>query len=310
MNALRIAGPKIAKKKSQKKTKEEKKMDNIQINNHNKVKARGRIVGIGRDDYGHRSLILFIRGGRDSRPVYVSFAFDADLPLNVTVQSFVNIEGYVTAYSYRNEVWGRQSYVQYFVAEKIELSKTQLEEAFPEECAGQGFAHRDAFINVALMGEIVRISRSEAQKQEGSDKTRVWTRIMLRIDPVKDGHRPSLVNVQYSSNMRVSETPIHVGDKVCMTALVSSKRKNTSNQTEDDERRSSSRRNARNFRNVRNFEDIIVNDLVVIEHAQPETDPTEVEKILLENEAETAVAQDAATTEDNESSFFAGVETE
>lgn len=285
-------------------------MNDIQINNHNKVRAKGRIVGIGRDDYGHRSLILFIRGGRDSRPVYVSFAFDADLPLNVTVQSFVNIEGYVTAYSYRNEVWGRQSYVQYFVAEKIELSKTQLEEAFPNECAGQGFAHHDAFIDVALMGEIVRISRSEAQKQEGSDKPRVWTRIMLRIDPVKDGHRPSLVNVQYSSNMRVSETPIHVGDKVCMTALVSSKRKNTSNQTEDDERRSSSRRNARNFRNVRNFEDIIVNDLVVIEHAQPETDPAEVEKILLENEAETTAAQDAVATEDNESSFFAGVETE
>lgn len=284
-------------------------MNDIQINNHNKVRARGRIVGIGRDDYGHRSLILFIRGGRDSRPVYVSFAFDADLPLNVTVQSFVDIEGYVTAYSYRNEVWGRQSYVQYFVAEKIELSKTQLEEAFPEECAGQGFAHHDAFIDVSLMGEIVRISRSEAQKQEGSDKTRVWTRIMLRVDPVKDGHRPSLVNAQYSSNMRVSEIPIHVGDKVCMTALVSSKRKNTSNQTEDDARRSSSRRNARNFRNVRNFEDIIVSDLVVIEHAQPETDPTEVEKILLENEVETAAAQDVAATEDNEGSFFAGVET-
>ena len=285
-------------------------MDNIQINNHNKVKARGRIVGIGRDDYGHRSLILFIRGGRDSRPVYVSFAFDADLPLNVTVQSFVDIEGYVTAYSYRNEVWGRQSYVQYFVAEKIELSKTQLEEAFPEECAGQGFAHHDAFIDVSLMGEIVRISRSEAQNQEGSDKPRVWTRIMLRVDPVKDGHRPSLVNAQYSSNMRVSEIPIHVGDKVCMTALVSSKRKNTSNQTEDDARKSSSRRNARNFRNVRNFEDIIVNDLVVIEHAQPETDPTEVEKILLENEVETTAVQDTEATENSEGSFFAGVETE
>ena len=285
-------------------------MDNIQINNPNKVKARGRIVGIGRDDYGHRSLILFIRGGRDSRPVYVSFAFDADLPLNVTVQSFVDIEGYVTAYSYRNEVWGRQSYVQYFVAEKIELSKTQLEEAFPEECAGQGFAHHDAFIDVSLMGEIVRISRSEAQNQEGSDKPRVWTRIMLRVDSVKDGHRPSLVNAQYSSNMRVSEIPIHVGDKVCMTALVSSKRKNTSNQTEDDARRSSSRRNARNFKNVRNFEDIIVNDLVVIEHAQPETDPTEVKKILLENEVETTAVQDTEATENSEGSFFAGVETE
>lgn len=279
-------------------------MNNIQINNHNKVRAKGRIVGIGRDDYGHRSLILFIRGGRDSRPVYVSFAFDADLPLNVTVQSFVDIEGYVTAYSYRNEVWGRQSYVQYFVAEKIELSKTQLEEAFPEECAGQGFAHRDAFIDVALMGEIVRISRSEAQKQEGSDKTRVWTRIMLRVDPVKGNHRPSLVNVQYSSNMRVSETPIHVGDKVCMTALVSSKRKSTGYQTENDARRNSSRRN------TRNFEDIIVNDLVVIEHAQPETDPAEVEKILLENEVETAAAQDTEATENSEGSFFAGVETE
>lgn len=279
-------------------------MNNIQINNHNKVRAKGRIVGIGRDDYGHRSLILFIRGGRDSRPVYVSFAFDADLPLNVTVQSFVDIEGYVTAYSYRNEVWGRQSYVQYFVAEKIELSKTQLEEAFPEECEGQGFAHRDAFIDVALMGEIVRISRSEAQKQEGSDKIRVWTRIMLRVDPVKGNHRPSLVNVQYSSNMRVSETPIHVGDKVCMTALVSSKRKNTGYQTENDARRNSSRRN------TRNFEDIIVNDLVVIEHAQPETDPAEVEKILLENEVETAAAQDTEATENSEGSFFAGVETE
>lgn len=278
-------------------------MNDIQINNHNKVRARGRIIGIGRDDYGHRSLILFIRGGRDSRPVYVSFAFDTDLPLNVTVQSFVDIEGYVTAYSYRNEVWGRQSYVQYFVAEKIELSKTQLEEAFPEECAGQGFAHHDAFIDVSLMGEIVRISRSEAQNQEGSDKPRVWTRIMLRVDPAKDDHRPSLVNVQYSSNMRVSDTPIHVGDKVCMTALVSSKRKNTGYQTESNARRSSRR-------NIRNFEDIIVNDVAVIEHAQPETDPVEVEKILSESEAETTAVQDTSAAEDSEGSFFAGVETE
>lgn len=278
-------------------------MNDIQINNHNKVRARGRIIGIGRDDYGHRSLILFIRGGRDSRPVYVSFAFDTDLPLNVTVQSFVDIEGYVTAYSYRNEVWGRQSYVQYFVAEKIELSKTQLEEAFPEECAGQGFAHHDAYINVSLMGEIVRISRSEAQNQEGSDKPRVWTKIMLRVDPAKDNHRPSLVNVQYSSNMRVSDTPIHVGDKVCMTALVSSKRKNTGYQTESNARRSSRR-------NIRNFEDIIVNDVAVIEHAQPETDPVEVEKILSESEAETTAVQDTSAAEDSEGSFFAGVETE
>lgn len=274
-------------------------MDDIQINNHNKVRARGRIVGIGRDDYGHRSLILFIRGGQGGRPVYVSFAFGADLPLNITVRSFVDIEGYVTAYSYRNEVWGRQSYVQYFVAEKIKLSKTQLEEAFPEECAGQGFAHNDAFINVSLMGEIVRISRSDAQKQEGSDKPRVWTRIMLRVDPAKDDYRPSLVNIQYSSNMRVSDTPIHVGDKVCVTALVSSKRKNTGYQTESNARR-----------NTRNFENIIVNDLVVIEHAQPETDPAEVEKILSEGEAETATAQDTAAAEDSEGSFFAGVETE
>lgn len=278
-------------------------MNDIQINNHNKVRARGRIIGIGRNDYGHRSLILFIRGGRDSRPVYVSFAFDTDLPLNVTVQSFVDIEGYVTAYSYRNEVWGRQSYVQYFVAEKIELSKTQLEEAFPEECAGQGFAHHDAYINVSLMGEIVRISRSEAQNQEESDKPRVWTKIMLRVDPAKDNHRPSLVNVQYSSNMRVSDTPIHVGDKVCMTALVSSKRKNTGYQTESNARRSSRR-------NIRNFEDIIVNDVAVIEHAQPETDPVEVEKILSESEAETTAVQDTSAAEDSEGSFFAGVETE
>lgn len=278
-------------------------MNDIQINNHNKVRARGRIIGIGRDDYGHRSLILFIRGGRDSRPVYVSFAFDTDLPLNVTVQSFVDIEGYVTAYSYRNEVWGRQSYVQYFVAEKIELSKTQLEEAFPEECAGQGFAHHDAYINVSLMGEIVRISRSEAQNQEGSDKPRVWTKIMLRVDPAKDDHRPSLVNIQYSSSMRVSDTPIHVGDKVCVTALVSSKRKNTGYQTESNARRSSRR-------NIRNFEDIIVNDLAVIEHAQPETDPAEVEKILSESEAETTAVQDTVAAEDSEGSFFAGVETE
>ena len=89
-----------------------------------------------------------------------------------------------------------------------------------------------------------------------------------------------------------------------MTALVSSKRKNTSYQAESNTRRNSSRRN------TRNFEDIIVNDLVVIEHAQPETDPTEVEKILLENEVKTTVAQDTEATENSEGSFFAGVETE
>lgn len=91
---------------------------------------------------------------------------------------------------------------------------------------------------------------------------------------------------------------------MCVTAIVSSKRKNTSYQTENNTRRNSSRRN------TRNFEDIIVNDLAVIEHAQPETDPAEVEKILSESEAEITVAQDTAATEDSEGSFFAGVETE
>ena len=247
----------------------------ITINNHNKVSARGRNIFIGQNDYGYKSVMLSIRGRDRKREVRVSFVLGTDLPSNVTMHSFVKIEGYVNANVYKNDVWNRSSYIQYFVADKIELDKTQLEEAFPEDCKGRGFAYARSFVNVALKGEIVKLTKSEDKSVEGTGKSRVWTRITLRVDPVKGKNRPSLVHMQYSSNMRVNDLSLNVGDKVCVVAIVSSKSKQSENVV--------SRKNSR--QHIKYFEDIIVDDIAIIEPSLPKLDPEDVKKMLMEDEA-------------------------
>lgn len=247
-------------------------MDNI-MNKNNKVSARGRIISIKRNDYGHRSLVLYIKKGANPVPLYVSFALNTDLPLSVTVNSHVKIEGHVVARIYRDEVWERSSYMQYFVADKVELDKTKIEEVFPEDCDGEGFGYAEPYMTVALKGEIAKISEAE----DKSGKPRTWTRILLRGEQEKGSRHPLMVFAQYSSNMRVSDVKLHTGDKVCLVGTVSSRRKEIG-------KASNSKNGHKKFSQpTKTYEDIIVDDLVVIDPATPEMDSEDVVNMLMED---------------------------
>lgn len=264
----------------------------------NKVIARGRVIGYGRNEYGYLGLTLFIRGtGNVSRRnsaatsrrantrnendgTYVHFTYgkNATMPLDVTINSNVEILGHVEANIVKSDMWDKTSYIQYLVIDEIKKADTQLEEAFGDVCKGMGFAYPAPFISVALMGEILKITKSDPNAEDASDTSRVWTRLRMKVDS-EDGTRPSIVEMQYSSNMRVSDVDCKVGDIVCVTAMMISRQKTTKGNTQP-----------------RNFENIIVNDMAIIESAHPEMEAEDIFDVLAESEVEKEVKPEHKAT--------------
>lgn len=199
---------------------------------------------------------------RNNVGTYIHFAYgkDLDVPTNITIGSSVDIVGHVEGHVVQNDVWGGSSYLQYMVADKIKKASTQLEAAFPGICDGKGFAILAPCINAYFMGEITNIKKSN-HDGDNSGSSRVWTRLRLKVGG--SDARPSVVEMQYSSNMRVNDVEIKVGDTVCVSALVISTQKITKGNTVP-----------------RSFEDIIVNDIAVIESVEQKLEEEDMKDLF------------------------------
>ena len=121
---------------------------------YNRFFARGRIIGIGMDDYGHKRFVLYIRGtggprasknGEEkenvkpapgARPVYLSIAFGNNTPYNVRISDIVEVEGHMVAYPYKNEAVDKWGFIQYLKADSITPAVPELTKVFGEEAAG------------------------------------------------------------------------------------------------------------------------------------------------------------------------------
>lgn len=277
-------------------------------NGRNKITARGRITAYGQDEYGHRGFTLFIRrngarrennnqntgrtgyrnGRMDNNGTYIRFAYaeNISIPFDIALLSTVEVVGHIEGSIVKNHVWDKLSYIQYMVVDEVKKADTQLESAFPEECAGKGFAYPPSFLDVALKGEIINIEKSNHSTSDGTVTDRVWTRLRLKIDPVADMHRPSIVEMQYSSNMRVNDVECKVGDIVCVSAQVITRQKML-----------------KTTQQLRTFEDIIVNDMVIVDRPHAELDDESIVEALKKDEQENLVSRETPLPEHKVKSF-------
>ena len=214
---------------------------------YNRFYARGRVVGYGLTPSGMRTFVLFIRGnGTDShkaRNMFLNIAYGRDVIDSITgngvgvpVGTTVEVEGRFVGILYRNEAWGRSSYIQYMVADKLETAGTEMEDVF----GTKGFSFGRPYTRVYFKGYI----RSANVPKEG--EPRPWTMLTIRT-----GQR-NTVRVQCSERMRANDVAklCRKGDYVCMIGIISTVRK---------ERREGG---------FVDYENIIIDDIQIIRKAE------------------------------------------
>lgn len=234
----------------------------------NLVLARGRIIGIGRDDYGHKRFVLYVRGSKDKNPAYISFAINADMPLDVTINDTVDVEGHYISFASQSDSFKsiRRRPVQYFVADKVTKSLTELEKVF----GVPGFAYESSYCRAYFKGKIRGVVPSENNN---------WINAYIHIPGEPQIKHKNVALLQYTSRMRVSDVDVQAGDIACVACFVTSKKK-----TKDG-------------RDLF-FEDFIVEDWAVVEPSpdrqeKPEEDKKASKTVPLEAPKSPAGEKDA-----------------
>lgn len=228
----------------------EKVNDNL---NMNYVEARGRIIGSYVDNEGRKKITLHIRGARQRKGTYLSFALKDGIETNFKLQDNVFIKGYLMAYRRNSELWTVvKPFDQTLVAEEIIVEKSEIEEVFGIK---GGFSYKEPYVKLYLSGTVIETENLNNSK---------WNIITLRVE--NDGFKPYEIRVQYSRNMRVNDNKINVGDKVAIIAIiVSAKKTYKVNSRINDSKNENGERTV-----IKYFENIIINDLVFIEKAKAE----------------------------------------
>lgn len=226
---------------------------------YNRFFARGRIIGIGMDDYGHKRFVLYIRGtggprasknGEEkenvkpapgARPVYLSIAFGNNTPYNVRISDIVEVEGHMVAYPYKNEAVDKWGFIQYLKADSITPAVPELTKVFGEEAAG--FSTGRHYSRFYLKGVVI-----DKYKKEGS----IWHKLTIRVDGDSEDRRANHIRAQYSDRMRVNDVQYEKGDTVALIGTFSYSRKVAKH---DDAR-------------IVYFENVIVDDMAVVKRKE------------------------------------------
>ena len=226
---------------------------------YNRFFARGRIIGIGMDDYGHKRFVLYIRGtggpkvsknveGKENvkpspgaRPVYLSIAFGNNTPYNVRVSDIVEVEGHMVAYPYKNEVVDKWGVIQYLKADSITPAVPELTKVFGEEA--KGFSTGRHYSRFYVKGTVV-----DKYKKEGT----IWHKLTVRVEGNLDDRRANHIRAQYSDRMRVGDVRYEKGDTVALIGTFSYSKKTARN---DSGR-------------IVYFENVIVDDMAVVKRRE------------------------------------------
>ena len=252
----------------------------------NLVKARGRVVGFGKDFQGRNEIYIFMRQEYQARPVQVAFLF-RNIDPEIRIGDFVEIEGYVTAY-YRQaanfEQTGKRTYAQAFVATSIQFCKTEIEEIFGVE---GGFS-RKPMIRCYYSGEVTRINYTKGKVRDARDRRKVrevtFVNLLVKVPSNSVTRRLNIITAQYTERMRTNDINVEVGDTVAIVANVTSTKKEFSNQEKPV------------F-----FTNLQIDDMVIVEKgAKPQETQevaTEVPKEVSESAKEEKVDKSAPTQE-------------
>lgn len=203
----------------------------------NYIEAEGKIVGIYSGNKDRKMVTIFIRNANtNGRDTYLSFNYKEEMLEGVEINDHVKIKANVLSYKYREN-----NYAQFLICEEITKIKPEIIEVFGVE---EGFNYKNNYVRAYFAGEIENIQNS----------SNGWVIVELKI-PSKsenENYEFNTVRCQYSRRMRVNDVDIEVGDKICLAAVMTSRRKSTSN----DE--------------IITFENFIVDDMAIVEKKKEE----------------------------------------
>lgn len=194
----------------------------------NKVVCRGRVSGFGRDRDGRRVIDIYIRQGYQAPPLTVEFLY-RDLPNDVEVGDFVEVEGYVRAgYIRTSESQEYPTYSQAFVAENITHLKTEIQEVFGVD---GGFSYGHMFFRAYFKGSVTRVADTAGSVKDANGRARrvTFTRVLIRTAARSLGRTSNIISAQFTSRMRVADKKPNRGDEVVVVANLSSREKRNSN---------------------------------------------------------------------------------
>lgn len=150
----------------------------------NEIKAVGRITGYVRDEFGNRNIVLHVS---DKDKKQVKFVLDNE-PKGIKRNDFVEISGHITAFSYHSQIFEKDSYVQYFVADEMKKAPSILEEQF----GLPGKYVENQHIRIILEGKFKGYTVSKNSEE--------WCEVSVMIDSSGMDKRPNTVKVSCSLN--------------------------------------------------------------------------------------------------------------
>lgn len=166
--------------------------------------------------------------------IYATFAYSPAME-ELRPGDTVEVEGHVVAYTMRDRLWEKRfSYRQALVADKVTFCKTMLEEEFGLKA---GFYMGSHAFKTALAGTV-----------EGVSEVPGWKVLTLEIPGNAGSLRKNSIRVQYSTRARINSIDVGKGDAVALVASLVTRQKEINGER-------------------RNFENILVEDMVVVRKA-------------------------------------------
>lgn len=174
------------------------------------------------------------RDREEPEGIYASFAYGADVPEDLRIGDYVEVDGHATAYFARNRLWeNRYSYIQYLVADRVAPCKTLIEDVFGLKA---GFYTGRHFLDMFLRGTVSGVSNSNGWK------------VLTLVVSGGPGRRDDTLRVQYSASSRLNSIGAEAGDEIAIVASLVTRQKEISG-------------------TMRYFENILAEDMTIIRKA-------------------------------------------
>lgn len=244
----------------------------------NKVVARGRVISVGHNAYGYRSILVYIRGKERRFDNVISFVVNG-LPEGTVVGDTVDIEGHIVGLVQRRRVvFSNESsesltrHVQYIQVDKIKKTKTIMKKVFGTD--GGIRYHGDSFLHVYASGVVRNVRPSKDGR---------YVRLSISLEDGDESYRNKkfFFYPQFSTKTRVNDLMKDIKNGTILNLIcgMTSKEKEV---------------NGSKF----HYENFMIDDMEIVGYMEVE-DKSEHE-VATENEKVAIVEEDDLSLEANE----------
>lgn len=172
----------------------------------NKFEAAGKVIYLGVDRMGHKSMTLVMKGSSKEQKRVTINCDDAILS-DIKYGNHVKVKGYFNAFSYFNEARKKESNIQVCVATSVEKDISDLDKVFGKP----GKYYSDSYFKIYISGEITDL------KETGHKS---WAKMEVKTGRGSYDDRNSFISLSYHKNMKFMPafSSFKVGEQVYIAA--------------------------------------------------------------------------------------------